>query len=84
MTSEKVFLAFAQCADSDSPHACAVSHLGISSPLIYFVVPNDSVGRERNPRSDSAYTQSFLGIHCPQMLEDTFLYICGSFLHVID
>ena len=39
----------AKCSDSDSPHACAKSDLGICSPLIVSAVSNDCVTSPHQP-----------------------------------
>ena len=57
----------------------AKSHLGLCSPLIRFIVSNDSISRQQRPRSDCAYAQSDLGLRCPCMPIRHILTWFGSY-----
>ena len=54
--------------------ACAKYHPDFCSPLEHSIASNDSVWGERMPRSDCANMQADMGLRCPHMPEDTFLY----------
>ena len=53
---------------------------GLWSPFIHSVVTEDSAGGQWRPWSDCAYAQSDLGLRCPHLPEDTFLYSAWVFL----
>ena len=56
--------------DSNSSYACAKSHPGICFPLIYSIMPNDSVSRQWRPWSNCVDAQADLGFHCQVMPYD--------------
>ena len=65
--SEKVPTSTRKMCGITPSRACARFHQDLSSPLIYSVVPNDSVSGQWRPWSDCTDAQADLGLRCPHM-----------------
>ena len=71
------------CTYSDSSNACAKSHTSICSPMMYFIVSNDSASGQRRPWSDCADAQADLGLRWLPMPEGTFWHGAAHVTYIL-
>ena len=51
-------------------YACSKYQPGVCSPFIHYVISGESVGGERQPKTDCANAQAGLGFRCPHLSEE--------------
>ena len=73
----------AKCADSDHPAHVQNYNPSLFSPLIHFVVSNNSVCGQGKPRSECADAQADLGLRCMHMPGGTFSHCAARITGII-
>ena len=63
--------------------ACASYHVGICSPVIHFVVSNDSVSGQWRSWSGCADAQPDQDLRCPHMPDDMFSHAATPICHIL-